>query len=667
MIAATSIASFASSARAEEPVAEPASSKDAAGKGALIPADVDPGKDAAALEKQPEKKDAASGKKVADANGLLGGGGAIYSEDWWRQTRPVVEIHGFFRTRADLFYNFTLGHADVNTSAATQQLFPQPIDNTYNATTGNGANGGVYRPVYGCGSSGNAGTPIQANQCYNKTNASANMRFRIDPEIHVSDNLRIISEIDLLDNLVLGSTPDGSSSLSYSGGSAAGGKWYSFGSGGYVPYRAFSSTQVAPIYGVNSYTNSVSVKRVWGEFNTPLGQLRFGRMPSNWGLGILANAGDKIDSDYQTTTDRILFVTGVRQWDTYVAGSWDFPASGTTSASPLDLQGQPYNISQLDAVQQWVLAVFRKVRPEVAAKKLARGEVVMNGGLYALYRQQLLANETTSNSVFSASDQQNSATSTLVRINAKAAVGDLWFQLLTKKLRWETEAVYLYGSIENPLPTNLGSHAYPSSPNPYQLRQFGVASELEYTVLNDDLRLRFYTGYASGDNHVTGIDPGSAGLQARADGNNTVSTFRFHPDYRVDLILFRNILSRVEGAYYFRPGVEYDFIKSPDGEKFGGRADVVYSRAAQFVQWPGHKEDLGVEIDLSLYYQSRDGSLNDDPTKIGGFYAMLQYGVLFPLGGLGWMSRQVSDAQAANTSLDTSSAQIVRLFLGVAY
>ncbi len=65
-----------------------------------------------------------------------------------------------------------------------------------------------------------------------------------------------------------------------------------------------------------------------------------------------------------------------------------------------------------------------------------------------------------------------------------------------------------------------------------------------------------------------------------------------------------------------------------------------------------------------LDYQARDGSLNDDPTKVGGFYSMLQYGVFFPLGGLDYLPSQSS---AATGSLDTSAAQTVRLFLGVVY
>ena len=53
-----------------------------------------------------------------------------------------------------------------------------------------------------------------------------------------------------------------------------------------------------------------------------------------------------------------------------------------------------------------------------------------------------------------------------------------------------------------------------------------------------------------------------------------------------------------------------------------------------------------------------------DHGKLGGFYAMLQYGVFFPFGGLkyppGEQNSNVSD-------WDLSAAQAARLFLGVAF
>ena len=127
----------------------------------------------------------------------------------------------------------------------------------------------------------------------------------------------------------------------------------------------------------------------------------------------------------------------------------------------------------------------------------------------------------------------------------------------------------------------------------------------ELKLLDDKLRIQLGGGYATGDDDVEGLSPPSEGFDAQLTQNRTFSTFRFHPDYRVDLILFRNILQRVQGAYYFRPSVEYDFQREPNGQKIGGGAAVIWSRASQFVQTPGNSHDLGLELNFKLYYQAR--------------------------------------------------------------
>ncbi|HTN89315.1 MAG TPA: TIGR04551 family protein, partial [Sorangium sp.] len=144
--------------------------------------------------------------------------------------------------------------------------------------------------------------------------------------------------------------------------------------------------------------------------------------------------------------------------------------------------------------------------------------------------------------------------------------------------------------------------------------------------------------------------------------DRTYSTFRFHPDYRVDQILFRNILSRVQGAYYFRPGVDWDFARDKNGQRAGLGAAAIWSRASEFVQAPGNARDLGIELNAQLYFQSKDGTLNDDPDKMGGFYTAVQYGVLFPLGGLG----QLQGEQAIQ-EIDLETAQTVRWYLGILF
>jgi uncharacterized protein (TIGR04551 family) len=146
-------------------------------------------------------------------------------------------------------------------------------------------------------------------------------------------------------------------------------------------------------------------------------------------------------------------------------------------------------------------------------------------------------------------------------------------------------------------------------------------------------------------------------------GDNTISTFRFHPAYRIDLILNRNILNRIQGTYYFKPAVEYDFMREPTGQRIGGGAGVIWTRASEFVQSPGHASDLGLELNGRLYYQSRDGALNDNPGDKGGFYTMVEYGVLFPLAGMGYQAQERADLG----NKGTSAAQMLRWYLGVLF
>ena len=37
----------------------------------------------------------------------------VFTDDWWGRARPIFEIHGYFRVRAELFHNFFLGRHDA--------------------------------------------------------------------------------------------------------------------------------------------------------------------------------------------------------------------------------------------------------------------------------------------------------------------------------------------------------------------------------------------------------------------------------------------------------------------------------------------------------------------------------------------------------------------------
>jgi uncharacterized protein (TIGR04551 family) len=360
--------------------------------------------------------------------------------------------------------------------------------------------------------------------------------------------------------------------------------------------------------------------------------------------------------------------------DLYFGASWHFIATGPTSQTPYTIYGeQPSNTCQLCNVAQYSAFVAHRTNPELQRMKLSRGDFVLNGGVYGSYRSQWL-DVATSTGEGSTSPVSNGYTENPNLVNnglearrAWEVTPDAWVQFLYKTFRFEAEFAMIWGQVAN-------SPQYQSLNNPNansaQISQFGLATQTEYRAIEDKLHLEFGFGWASGDSWATTLANGyqsASGYQPRQElngGQGPISTFAFHPDYRVDLILFRNMLTQVEGAYYFRPSVDYDFIRQANGQKVGGGVAAIWSRASEFMQAPGHRSDLGIELDAQLYYQAKDGSLNDDPTKVGGFYAMLQYGVLFPLAGLGYPAET---SPSASVSLDTSAAQIARLFLGVAY
>ncbi len=629
------------------PSAVPAPASPSSSSSPQVSATISPFHDQQSLVNQGDQR------PPGEASGDIGARPAdVYSDDWWGHTRPILELHGYFRTRGELFHNFSLGRHDSATSPNNPNLWPQPIDNSYSTFNGQQNN------VLLCGGLDPQGNP---GLCNDKSQASANMRFRMNPEIHISDNLRIVSQIDALNNVVLGSTPE-----SYGITPSKTGGYTSAGYNGYAPLGFYSTTQGPPTAGVNGYTNSINVNRVWAEYMTPVGQIRFGRMPDQWGLGMVHNAGDGIDSDYQSTVDRIMFVSGIRSMDLYFGGSWDFISTGPTSATAFSVNGgQPYDTCQLCNVAQYSLFVAHRTNPELQRLKLSHGDLVVNGGLYGSYRSQWVdVNESQVSTTPQTLDTTSGANNGLEARRAWTVTPDLWLQILWRKLRVEAEAASTWGEIGN-------TGHYVGLGNPSDIRQFGFATQTEYRAVEDKLHLQFGAGWASGDPWASSLSAptvttSNGALRSETDsGRGPIQTFAFHPDYRVDLILFRNILSRIEGAYYFRPSVDYDFLRHADGQKLGGGAAIIWSRTSEFMQSPGHKRDLGVELDLQIYYQAKDGSLNDNPEKLGGFFAMMQYGVFFPLGGLSYQPVVASTNSSVN--LDTSAAQTVRLFLGVAY
>ena len=614
----------------------------------------EPAADAAALERQGGER----------PQGKAGGGHfdeRVYAEDWWAHARPVFEIHGYFRLRAQLFHRFNLGRLDP----PGQAMWPRAPDDFYISHDPAGNHNSAICTPEEAEVGTNSSASAARYPCDKAVQAGANIRFRVNPELHISDNLRILSQIDLLDNLVLGSTPGGTSSQPSSQGG-----YEVVPRGGYAPIGFYEDTQVPPASGRNAFKDSINVKRAWAEYASPVGELRFGRMPFHWGLGMMFNSGDGPDDDYQSTVDRIQAISGIKPLDLYFSAAWDFPNEGLSSDAVALPNPEPYDLGQLDDVDQYVFTVARKKSPELERLSLTRGELVLNGGVQLIYRHQKVADDRsgTASGQCSGSTGIGCSLDTIqyVRRDANAWIPDLWLETKYKRFRFSAEAVTVQGSIANTSTTQPRPN---DNSDEYKIASWGVATEIEQKLVEDKLSLGFKFGWASGDSDEDGLIPKSDPATAQ-HGDHTFETFRFHPNYRIDLILNRNILTRVQGSYYFRPNVDYDFVRDPNGQRIGGGVAAIWTRASQFIQAPGHDRDLGIELNGRVYYQAKDGALNDLPGVLGGFFTEIDYGVLFPMAGLGYppgTAGEIVSARGSADAADTRIAQTLRWYIGVVY
>jgi uncharacterized protein (TIGR04551 family) len=670
-------------------------------------------------------------------------------EEWEEAEKPQLkffEVNGYFRARAEWFENMDLNTwnpyltaPSPNGTKGTSRVQPPVTDRPgyindtwpggFTELTANEkqqlVNDGkldpslLNQPIYGAKGLSGDGRGGQLSDVESRSGDSAlrsvNMRLRLNPTINVSDDIRILSTIDIFDNLVLGSTPDarGVSPIN-----------------ALSPLPPFSQTAAVPSDGRNGIIDSIRVKRVWAEVMTPLGQLRFGRMASQWGLGVLANASNCLDCDFGSDVDRIMFATGIPKYNLYIVPAYDFVSTGFTTLNPEQngLNFPDYDLDNSDDVNQFVLAIAKRDKDDQIKEALENDKVVVNGGMYNVYRQQTNDFPTFSQeqSVFDPKDANSPDKLTnavdrsfMIRRDLKLWVGDIWLKILYRKFRLELEAIMISGAFNDPTSVNtaVGQPEYRAklsdqcvrpgttqrvlcvadlnplefSRNRVSIFQWSYVIQMEHKFLSDRLTVAFEHGMASGDNHSgLGLRPlydndrqynnrsftnsrteaqlrprvaelenskqaqeaqlrqiestagrnSDAYRSALSDYQTTrdeygrasdrlaqvtsekydtsINNFRMNQAYRIDLILWREIIGQITDAIYFKPSVQYNVTTS-----FALRLDAIYSRAMFKESTPGYNSNLGLEFDVSAMYASDDG-----------FNVMLQYGILLPFAGL---------------------------------
>ena len=515
-------------------------------------------------------------------------------EDWvlLKPRLSLVDLGGTFRVRGDMFRKLRFGNKSNTESAAR---YPTASDGRADFT-------------------------------------STNMRLRITPRINVSENLSLVATFDLLDNIVLGSTPTTTSAVASN-----------------TPVNILSRNQDVPQAGVNAISDSITVKRLYARItalNEQL-ELRIGRLPDQWGMGIYANAGDCLDCDFGNVVDRaaLSFKAGGH----LIALMFDWISNGPV-ATPF-AGGQPVDAITWDDAVQYALRLSRSMHPDDVAQNLMQGETAVDYGLHAAFRTQArdlpaayyqdlenpyvyAASTDPNNPSSGASLDELSATYGPERRDAFVSIIDTYGTLYWGGMTLQMEGVLEYGSFRD---TNASEDG--TTVETTRVAKFGaaLAGKYQFSGAYAGTQLSLKTGGARGDPGPSSDELRSGfGMGAFQDGERGSSpsdsdlalhNFQFSPAYHVDLLLFRRIIGTVTDAWYVKPEVAYMF-----DDMVRGSFAAIYSQAFDKRSTPAFGGDtgsrrLGLEFDAELSY----GILNTTPTT-DGFKASLAGGMLFPFG-----------------------------------
>jgi uncharacterized protein (TIGR04551 family) len=515
-------------------------------------------------QEEPKKEGVA--EAAPKTPGLLPTTPALPAPKSRRKKFEIFELDGYFRLRTEWFKNFDLGHrSDLGGGAA----FPRP-----------------------------SGCSQESGPC-DDTLSSTNMRLRLEPTINVDESASVHMQIDVLDNLALGSTAEGETL-----------------DGLDTPLGPFTDSQQSPQAGINETRDAIRVKRAWAEVATPLGVLKFGRQPDHWGMGMVHNSGSEdpinggydLDSDYGDSVDRVIFSTLIPSTRLRAAIGLDWPNAGLSSSQTEGIDyrggGQPYDLDDADDGNQWVFVLSRMDTPTDFRDAVDRGELALNYGAYVGYRTQGWDRVAVPNE-----DGTVSTETELARIGYKAYVPDVWLKLGWRGLLVEAEAAAVVGSL-----------THPTEGGDVDLRQFGGIGRVTYRAVDDKLRIGAEVGFASGD-QWDNEEAGDINIRNRpglpSGNDDDLTTFLFDRDYKVDLILFRELIGAVTNAIYVKPFVSFDITKS-----LVLRGAGIASFAHRKVATPGNASPLGVELDADFGDEGRS------------FFAGISYGLLFALSGL---------------------------------
>lgn len=504
---------------------------------------------------------------------------------------PYVEYHGYFRFRPDLISNGHLGIVGARNNDNTRRPY---------------GTSAILPPLSLWEANNDPSTNSQASKVGRSREedsiAGASIRFRLQPTIHVSEDIRISATFDIFDNYVLGSNPDYSGALKRAD----------------VPLAGFA---------MSSLPGTINVKEAYAEWKMMLGLLRVGRQASHWGLGIIANGGagdgwdlgrpttstggprrtwegNGYDNDYGNFADRVAFLTKIPKANLYVSLFYDYVANGLTALDATRYDGVVRDMDSSDDVRQYGFAIFQRPLTQADAdRRRTRLEderkAGFDWGIYYLYRTQDLDVQGTTNPANI--DVSKSGDQLLMVRNARAHIADVSLRYERRfsplrRLVIEGEFATILGSIDDTnVLTGPGQDVKQRT-----LQMWGGA--IKSAFQDEGMGYFLDLGVASGDDTgCFGVSPppwqadcSLATVTGKA--NTTVSGMKFNRGFRVDSLLFRDVIGGVTNAIYAKPTVSINAYPWTQPEMLGIDLSVLAASAVDPKGTPSGEGFLGAEF-----------------------------------------------------------------------
>jgi hypothetical protein len=369
------------------------------------------------------------------------------------------------------------------------------------------------------------------------------------------------------------------------------------------------ASSTAPVFATGtSNTNllgeriaSIEVPRAWLELKLPVGLLRVGRMPSQWGLGLLANDGNGFRNEFDdanggSTADRILFATrpvqiykALRGDRTYKSNLVFAVAYDKIVEEPCEVRNGPIaNCSLLAPNDLWQR--YQDDRPVGGQGFLARNQNDVDQAvlvlLYNAEKIQLLRpdDQLALGTYIVLRNQQRSFTKEIreddpVDTGTFVGIYDVYLKARVARAYAEGEFLAIVGDTTGgvPLPPNSKK----------AVRLYGGVGRFGYvSPMLDGI---FEVGYASGTRNLEG---------------ETFTQRPLHPDYAVGLVLYRQVLRE-------RSFQVYNAINARGFSSGGGVIDSKYIFPRIRFR-PQHRKLKGLELVagvLAAWADKRDDML----------------------------------------------------------